>query len=141
MDPTHPLLVAVQPLVIRLGATVIAPAELRDGDVPLEWDGTLLAGIRLTASSSSPTPGPEPDAAAVNRAVDADAGGLEGIIEDIERFFSGPLIDLPRERKQQAVRMFEEAGAFSYRKSVESVAAALGVSRFTVYNYLNRDRE
>ena len=142
MDPTHPLLVAVQPLVSRLGATVIAPAELRDGDVPLEWDGSLLAGIRLTATSSTPTARPEPDAAAaVNRAVDADAGGLEGIIEDIERFFSVPLIDLPRERKQQAVRMFEEAGAFSYRKSVETVAAALGVSRFTVYNYLNRDRE
>jgi len=36
--------------------------------------------------------------------------------------------------------MFEEGGAFSYRKSVEAVAAALGISRFTVYNYLNRDR-
>ena len=39
-----------------------------------------------------------------------------------------------------AVRLLEEAGAFSYRKSVETVATALGVSRFTVYNYLNRDR-
>ena len=36
--------------------------------------------------------------------------------------------------------MLEEGGAFSYRKSVEAVAAALGISRFTVYNYLNRDR-
>ena len=37
--------------------------------------------------------------------------------------------------------MLEESGAFSYRKSVEAVAAALGISRFTVYNYLNRDRD
>jgi predicted transcriptional regulator YheO len=37
--------------------------------------------------------------------------------------------------------MLEESGAFSYRKSVETVAAALGISRFTVYNYLNRDRD
>ena len=35
----------------------------------------------------------------------------------------------------------EESGAFAYRRSVETVAAALGVSRFTIYNYLNRDRE
>ena len=128
MDPSHPLLVAVQPLVSRIGATVITPAGLRDGDVPLEWDGLLLVGIRLPERFS---PAPDTDA----------GGGLDGIIEDIERSFGGPLTELSRERKQQAVRMFEESGAFSYRKSVEAVAAALGVSRFTVYNYLNRDRE
>lgn len=141
MDATHPVLVAVQPLVSRIGATMIAPAELRDGDVPLEWDGSVLAGIRLTPPGSPVEADQVPDGAdATHRAVDADAGGLDGIIEDIERFFGGPLTDLSRERKQQAVRMFEESGAFSYRKSVETVAAALGVSRFTVYNYLNRDR-
>ena len=30
-----------------------------------------------------------------------------------------------------------ERGAFRYRKAVEDIADALGVSRFTVYNYLN----
>jgi len=34
--------------------------------------------------------------------------------------------------------MLNEAGAFQLRKSVEQVAEVLGVSRFTVYNYLNR---
>jgi len=142
MDPTHPLLLAVQPLVSRIGATVIAPADLRDGDVPIEWDGSLVAGIRLTATLSPDDAAEESSAAvAQNRAIDAEASGLDGIIEDIERYFDGPLTSLSRERKQQAVRMFEESGAFSYRKSVEAVAAALGVSRFTVYNYLNRDRD
>jgi predicted transcriptional regulator YheO len=141
MNPTHPVLVAVQPLVSRIGATVIAPADLRDGDVPIEWDGSLVAGIRLTATLSPEDADEEPPSAVTqNRAIDAEAGGLDGIIEDIERYFDGPLTSLSRERKQQAVRMFEESGAFSYRKSVEAVAAALGVSRFTVYNYLNRDR-
>ncbi|MGS0684997.1 helix-turn-helix domain-containing protein [Nakamurella sp. GG22] len=138
MDPTHPLLTAVQPLVSRIGATVVAPADLRDGDVPLEWDGLLVAGIRLPATHSVVD---AVGASAQNRAADTDTGGLDGIIEDIERSFGGPLTELSRERKQRAVRMFEESGAFSYRKSVEAVAAALGVSRFTVYNYLNRDRE
>lgn len=141
LNPTHPLLLAVQPLVSRIGGTVIAPADLRAGDVPLEWDGSVLAGIRLPASTSPGLAGEDPaDVTAQNSAVDGDAGGLDSLIEDIERSFGGPLTNLSRERKQQAVRMFEEAGAFSYRKSVEAVAAALGVSRFTVYNYLNRDR-
>ena len=34
--------------------------------------------------------------------------------------------------------MLEERGAFAFRKSAETVAEALGVTRFTVYNYLNR---
>ena len=59
----------------------------------------------------------------------------------LERSLGTPLAELPRAGKQQAVRLLEESGAFSYRKSVEVVAAALGVSRFTVYNYLNRDRD
>jgi predicted transcriptional regulator YheO len=68
-------------------------------------------------------------------------GGLDRIIDELERQLGSPLADLSRSGKQQAVRLLEEAGAFSYRKSVEAVAASLGVSRFTVYNYLNRERE
>lgn len=37
------------------------------------------------------------------------------------------------------MRILEARGAFSVRHGVETVAGALGVSRFTVYNYLNRD--
>ena len=35
------------------------------------------------------------------------------------------------------MHLLDERGAFQLRKSVEEVADALGVSRFTVYNYLN----
>ena len=33
--------------------------------------------------------------------------------------------------------MLEERGAFQIRKSIEDTADAMGVSRITVYNYLN----
>jgi len=33
--------------------------------------------------------------------------------------------------------MLDERGAFAFRRSVESVADLMGVSRFTIYNYLN----
>jgi predicted transcriptional regulator YheO len=44
---------------------------------------------------------------------------------------------MSREHKQLAVRMLDDRGAFALRRSVESVADAMGVSRFTIYNYLN----
>ncbi|MGZ8612723.1 MAG: helix-turn-helix domain-containing protein [Actinomycetota bacterium] len=45
-----------------------------------------------------------------------------------------------REQKQHLVKFLDERGAFSLRKSVETVADVLGVSRFTVYNYLDASR-
>lgn len=65
-------------------------------------------------------------------------GGLEQILVDVAAEIGAPLRDLARADKQRAVRMLEERGAFAFRKSAETVAEALGVSRFTVYNYLNR---
>ena len=50
-----------------------------------------------------------------------------------------PISELDRKAKQEAVRLLEARGAFSVRHGVETVAGALGVSRFTVYNYLNRE--
>jgi uncharacterized protein YqgV (UPF0045/DUF77 family) len=65
--------------------------------------------------------------------------GLDRMIADVAAELGGPLATLPRADKQRAVRLLEERGAFEFRKSAESVAEALGVTRFTVYNYLNRD--
>ncbi len=135
-DPTHPLVLAIHPLVSRIGATVVDPGDLQIDDIPLEWEGAVIAGIRLTPDSSV---GAEATGSLANGA-DPEPTGLDGIIADIEAQLGTPLAGLDRAGKQRAVRMLEENGAFSYRKSVEAAAAALGISRFTVYNYLNRDR-
>lgn len=68
------------------------------------------------------------------------AAGLGGLLAQVAAELGGDLRDLPRADKQRAVRLLEERGAFDYRKSPEIVAEALGVTRFTVYNYLNRER-
>jgi predicted transcriptional regulator YheO len=44
---------------------------------------------------------------------------------------------LDRVHEQEFVHRLDELGAFTLRRSVEDVAEVLGVSRFTVYNYLN----
>jgi uncharacterized protein YqgV (UPF0045/DUF77 family) len=75
---------------------------------------------------------------------DADAGTetpphtLERLIREVEAQLGARLAELDRPGKQRAVRLLEERGAFAMRKAVVTVAAALGVTRFTVYNYLNR---
>lgn len=64
---------------------------------------------------------------------------LARLIADVERELGAALGELDRPGKQRAVRLLRERGAFGLRKSVSSVADALGVTRFTVYNYLNRE--
>ena len=67
--------------------------------------------------------------------------GLARLIASVEDELGGALSALPRAEKQHAVRLLEERGAFEMRRSAETVAEALGLTRFTVYNYLNRIRD
>jgi hypothetical protein len=119
---------ALRPLLQRVGGRVVR-AEPQPGDVPVACGGELLFHVRL----AEPTGGGE--------AVGSDlTDGLARLIEDVEAELGGRLAELPRAQKQHAVRMLEERGAFEMRRSAETVAEALGVTRFTVYNYLNRAR-
>lgn len=70
----------------------------------------------------------------------APAGNvLDRLVADVEVELGSVLAELDRPGKQRAVRLLEERGAFQLRRSVAAVAEVLGVTRFTVYNYLNRD--
>ena len=117
MSALHPLLVALEPVADVLGATLVPVSGLGAGDIPLRWEGELVGGLRL--------PGVH--------------GTLDRMIAAVESELGARLADLSREDKQKAVRLLDERGAFQLRKAVEDVADALGVSRFTVYNYLNAD--
>jgi hypothetical protein len=111
----HPLIVAVAPVVERVGASLVDPDEMDPSDVPLLWEGDVVAAVRMPPIH----------------------GALDRLIETIEAELGAPLPDLSREDKQRAVRLLDERGAFILRRAVEDVADAMGVSRITVYNYLN----
>lgn len=113
----HPLVTAVKPLVDAMGAEILGPEQAQTDDVVLAWEGEDVIAVRLPQLSDS----------------------LDHILAAMERRHGMPLADLDRKAKQEAVRMLEARGAFSVRHGVETVAGALGVSRFTVYNYLNRE--
>ncbi|HWM39825.1 MAG TPA: helix-turn-helix domain-containing protein [Streptomyces sp.] len=100
-----------------MGGEMVAPGEAQGDDVVLTWEGQDVIAVRLPHLSDS----------------------LDHILAELERRHGMPLSDLDRKTKQSVVRILETRGAFSVRHGVETVAGALGVSRFTVYNYLNRE--
>ncbi|MFB9519093.1 MULTISPECIES: helix-turn-helix domain-containing protein [Streptomyces] len=100
-----------------MGAEMLEPAGAGRDDVVLAWEGVDVVAVRLPQLSDS----------------------LDHILLALERRHGMPLAELDRKAKQSVVRTLEARGAFSVRHGVETVAGALGVSRFTVYNYLNRE--
>lgn len=115
--PEHPLARAVGPLVDAMGAELVRPELAGPDDVVLAWEGRDVLAVRLPQLSDS----------------------LDRILAALERTHGMPLARLDRKEKQRVVRNLEARGAFAVRHGVETVAGALGVSRFTVYNYLNRE--
>ncbi|MCZ9353171.1 helix-turn-helix domain-containing protein [Streptomyces mutabilis] len=115
----EPFIAAVKPLVDAIGGEMLPPDEAGQDDVVLAWEGADVVAVRLPQLADS----------------------LDHILAAMERRRGRPLAELDRRAKQEVVRTLEARGAFSVRHGVETVASALGVSRFTVYNYLNREKD
>jgi hypothetical protein len=111
----HPLVLAAKPLVDAVGAAFINVDNAEPSDVPLVWEGVTVAAVRLPPLH----------------------GALDRLIDAVETELGDTLPMLSREGKQRAIRLLDERGAFILRRAVEDVADAMGVSRITVYNYLN----
>ena len=111
----HPVWRMLQPVAAAVGGELLPPSERTPGDIPLDFGGETVGVLRL--------------------------GGLDGalgrLIESVERELGDSLPNLSRTGKQAAVRLLYERGAFLLRKGVEDVAAAMGVSRITIYNYIS----
>ncbi|WP_221351247.1 helix-turn-helix domain-containing protein [Streptomyces sp. REN17] len=101
-----------------MGAEMLSPGQAGPDDVVLSWEGADVMAVRLPRLADS----------------------LDRILAALEREHGKSLAELDRKAKQEVVRMLEVRGAFSVRHGVETVAVALGVSRFTIYNYLNREK-
>ena len=115
-DPSaHPAVAMVEPLLATLGCELIDAEACEPGDVPLRFEGRVIAAVRLPALH----------------------GALDRLIDTVEREVGCRVVDMNREQKQLAIRLLDERGAFILRRAVEDVADAMGVSRITVYNYLN----
>ncbi|MFT4864848.1 MAG: hypothetical protein ACI8RC_002399 [Ilumatobacter sp.] len=111
----HPLIAALQPLIDAAGAQTVRPDDVAGSDVPLMWDGEVVGAARLPPIH----------------------GSLDRLVALVEAEMRAPLPTLSRLEKQQAIRRLDELGAFVLRRAVEDVSEAVGISRITVYSYLN----
>jgi HTH domain len=109
------LLAAVKPVLDAVGATLVSPDQRLSSDIPLVWEGVVVAAVRTPPLH----------------------GALDRLIGSVESDLGGRLGELPREDKQRAIRLLHERGAFVLRKAVDDIADRMRVSRITVYNYLN----
>lgn len=106
---------ALRPVAQAIGGALVPVRSMRPGDVPLEWEGQVVGGLRVGDLH----------------------GALDRLVRSVERELGGSLGDLPREQKQAAIRMLDERGAFLLRRAADDIAEVMGVSRITIYNYLN----
>lgn len=114
-DGADDFLSALRLAVDHLGATVVNTRSSRSGDEPVMWKGEIVAHIRLNELH----------------------GALERAVASVEREIGTRLADMTRVEKQVAVRRLDEHGAFLLRGAVEDVAGWMGVSKVTLYSYLN----
>lgn len=79
-------------------------------------------------------PAPEPSRAARGDEPEMDTL-MKEIISDAVHTFSKPVTAMTKDEKIHAVQEMMQRGLFMVRGGVERAAAALHVSRFTIYNY------
>jgi predicted transcriptional regulator YheO len=75
----------------------------------------------------------------------ASAPGVETLVQDIVddaiRASGKPVSIMTKDDKMEAVDQMRKRGIFLIRSSVDMVAKGLGVSRFTIYNYLEEMKQ
>ncbi|MFT4990618.1 MAG: hypothetical protein ACI88C_002438 [Acidimicrobiales bacterium] len=114
-DSASEFLSALRPIVESLGASVVAPRSSRKGDEPVIWQGETVAYLRPSELH----------------------GALERAVSAVEREVGTRLGEMKRAEKQMAIRRLDERGAFLVRGAAEDVASWMGVSKVTIYSYLN----
>lgn len=62
---------------------------------------------------------------------------IESILKDAIQTVGVPLALMKKAHKVEVVRELEERGFFTIRDAADTAAARLGVSRYSIYNYLN----
>jgi predicted transcriptional regulator YheO len=96
-----------------------------------ELDGVAAAAA---VPAAAPALGPEPEP-------ERFAHGVEELASVIvERAIAGvgvPVESMKKHHKLEVVRELERRGFFLLRDGIELAAGALGVTRYTIYNYLN----
>ncbi|NUT53934.1 MAG: aminotransferase class V, partial [Saccharothrix sp.] len=101
-------------------------------------------GVAVGCLCVNSDPGPNRPPGTAVSAVEAFPGDVDTLQRLlVERAVSAVGVPVPlmkKSHKSQVVRVLDEAGLFLIRDSVDYLAGVLGVTRYTIYNYLNEIR-
>ncbi|MDH3299814.1 MAG: helix-turn-helix domain-containing protein [Acidimicrobiia bacterium] len=111
-------LVHLAPIVDAFGGAIVPVSDADPADTPIIWRGTLVGYVQGSELH----------------------GALDRLVGVVEREAGCSLEEMNRSQKQTAVRRLDELGAFLLRGAVEDIAHLMGVSRVTLYSYLNAIR-
>ncbi|GAB4458195.1 MAG: hypothetical protein Fur0044_51420 [Anaerolineae bacterium] len=65
---------------------------------------------------------------------------LETMCRRAVEFIGKPMAQMDKTDRLRVVQLLDDAGAFEMRKAIPAIASYLGVTRFTIHNYLNEIR-
>lgn len=109
-------------------AALCLNADLSIIEAAHAWLGRLLPGHDVSPPPADESP-PDKDAL------------MQEIVADAVRQLGKPAHLMDRDEKVRAVRAMMQRGLFHVKGGVVHAAAALGVSRFTIHNYLDTLRQ
>lgn len=130
-------------------AALCANADLSIAEQLQDVTNRVFAAIGVPSATTQN--GPAPTQASIELPT-ANSGGHEAFVHDVDELASylinssvqsvGIPVDLmQKQHKVEIVRDLKSRGLFMLKDSVQLVAGELGVSRFTIYNYLNQISE
>lgn len=108
-------------------AALRVSADLSHFELAHDWLGQLLQPLRQAGRVAAQPP--QMDAL------------MQEIIHDAVRLTGKPPVLMNKREKIAAVRTMQQRGLFIVKGGVEQAAGALGVSRYTIYNYLDALRQ
>jgi len=126
------------------GAPFLALCMNADVSFPqaaLSWFAGFLGDDAGAGKAAVPAPAPSvPAARDMPQTADLD-GLVDSIIRDAIVRHGKPVREMTREEKLDALEVMAGRGVLMVRGGVAKVAQALSVSRYTIYNYLERLRQ
>ncbi|HIY16178.1 MAG TPA: helix-turn-helix transcriptional regulator [Candidatus Intestinimonas stercorigallinarum] len=122
--------------VLRSSSLFIAGPDGQPGAVfAINYDISALVSVEQALHALTDPPGggdapPQPITSSVNEL-------LEELIRQSVALVGKPVAFMDREDKRRAVRFLSDSGALLITKAGDKIAAAFGISKFTLYNYLD----
>lgn len=96
-----------------------------------------ITSFMMAERSLQEITGIEPENNAMDCIHNSVMGTLNDLIGQSVRMVNKPVSEMTREDKIKAIKFLQDSGAFLIKKSGDKVSKFFGISKFTLYNYID----